>query len=68
MHDSLVAARVPPSDRARPSSAVHPLASLAGLALLSGCMTAKLDENRMLPTAIAADEGIVILEIGRAHV
>jgi hypothetical protein len=61
MHDSLVAARVPPSARARPSFAVRPLASLAGLALLSGCMTAKLDENRMLPTAIAADEGIVIL-------
>jgi hypothetical protein len=34
---------------------------LAALALLSGCMTAKLDENRIMPTAIAKDEGVVIL-------
>lgn len=68
MHDPSVAA--PDSSGAGPSSAARPryahatvrtLAPLATLALLSGCMTAKLDENRMLPTAIAADEGIVIL-------
>lgn len=28
---------------------------------LTGCMTAKLDENRLLPTAIAKGEGLVIL-------
>ncbi len=37
----------------------------AGLALLvvamPGCMTAKMDENRLLPTAIAKGEGLVIL-------
>lgn len=36
-------------------------APLAGLALLSGCMTAKLDENRFMATKIASEEGIVIL-------
>jgi hypothetical protein len=65
-----VAARATPTARARQPAARVPArlprstlaaAPLAGLALLSGCMTAKLDENRMLPTAIAADEGIVIL-------
>ena len=37
------------------------LLALAAVSLLSGCMTAKLDENRILPTAIAKDEGVVIL-------
>jgi hypothetical protein len=41
----------------RPSLAIA--LSLAGL--LAGCMTAKLDENRVLPTQIAKDEGLVIL-------
>jgi hypothetical protein len=35
--------------------------SCAVLALASGCMTAKLDENRFLPTKIAEGEGLVIL-------
>jgi hypothetical protein len=43
------------------SSLSRPLLSLAALSLLSSCMTAKLDENRMMPTAIARDEGVVIL-------
>ena len=34
---------------------------IAALALVSGCMTAKLDENRMMPTLIAKGEGVVIL-------
>ena len=37
------------------------LLCVAVLALLAGCMTAKLDESRIMPTAIAKDEGIVIL-------
>jgi hypothetical protein len=37
------------------------LASLALFALLAGCMTAKLDENRMTPMHIAKGEGVVIL-------
>ncbi|MEY4376596.1 MAG: hypothetical protein RJB26_1146 [Pseudomonadota bacterium] len=31
------------------------------VAALPGCMTAKMDENRLLPTAIAKGEGLVIL-------
>jgi hypothetical protein len=34
---------------------------LSALALVAGCMTAKLDENRMTPTTIAKGEGVVIL-------
>jgi hypothetical protein len=41
--------------------AARPAAALAVLAALAGCMTAKLDENRIMPTAIAKGEGIVIL-------
>jgi hypothetical protein len=37
------------------------LAALGSLAVLAGCMTAKLDENRMTPTHIAKGEGVVIL-------
>jgi hypothetical protein len=48
---------------------VHRIATTTGrlplalgvVALVGGCMTAKLDENRMMPTAIARDEGVVIL-------
>lgn len=36
-------------------------AALAACVLLSGCMTAKLDENRTAPTHIASGEGVVIL-------
>ncbi|MCC5604802.1 hypothetical protein [Nostoc favosum] len=61
MLETSAAAPVTPSAPARPAAVVRVLAPLAGLALLSGCMTAKLDENRMMPTAITADEGIVIL-------
>jgi hypothetical protein len=35
--------------------------ALGAAALLGGCMTARLDENRMMPMAIGRDEGIVIL-------
>ena len=35
--------------------------ALCASAALGACMTAKLDENRMFATAIAKDEGIVIL-------
>lgn len=34
---------------------------VASAGLLAGCMTAKLDENRFVPTHIASDEGLVIL-------
>jgi hypothetical protein len=40
---------------------LSPWLPIAALALVCGCMTAKLDENRMTPTAIAKGEGIVIL-------
>ena len=58
-------ARTPPasfsaSKQAR-RAAARLVAPLALAVLLSGCMTAKLDENRFLPTAITADEGVVIL-------
>jgi hypothetical protein len=46
---------------ARLAPRLLPWLALAPLALLCGCMTAKLDENRMTPTAIAKGEGIVIL-------
>jgi hypothetical protein len=42
-------------------SSFRVLLPLAGLGLLSGCMTAKLDENRFIPTQIATDEKLVIL-------
>lgn len=48
--------------RARPRAVSLPtLAALPIVALLGGCMTAKLDENRFLPTKIDKDEGLVIL-------
>ncbi len=37
------------------------LASIGSFAVLAGCMTAKLDENRMTPMHIAKGEGVVIL-------
>ncbi len=37
------------------------LSVVAVTTLLTGCMTAKLDENRMAPTHIASGEGVVIL-------
>jgi hypothetical protein len=37
------------------------LGALPFAALLGGCMTAKLDENRFVPTHITSDEGLVIL-------
>lgn len=37
------------------------LVALLPLVMLTGCMTAKLDENRMQPTHIAKGEGVVIL-------
>ena len=37
------------------------LASLGTLAVLGGCMTARLDENRLTQTHIAKGEGVVIL-------
>lgn len=38
-----------------------PMVAGALLLLLGGCMTSKLDENRLLPMAIAKGEGLVIL-------
>lgn len=49
---------------ARPAGRAHRSRRLAvalPAVLLAGCMTAKLDENRILPTQIASDEGLVIL-------
>jgi hypothetical protein len=40
---------------------------LLSLLVLTGCMTAKLDENRTMATAIGKDEGIVILAKPRAE-
>jgi hypothetical protein len=49
-------------DRARRRAVSLPLlAALPIVGLLGGCMTAKLDENRFLPTKIEKDEGLVIL-------
>jgi hypothetical protein len=39
----------------------HAGAGASALALLSGCMTAQLDENRHLSTAIASHEAVVLL-------
>lgn len=44
-----------------PVRGLRAVAAGALLLLLGGCMTAKLDENRLLPTAIAKGEGLVIL-------
>ena len=46
---------------ARPLDRLFTWLPLAALSLVSGCMTAKLDENRMTPTRIAKGEGVVIL-------
>lgn len=40
---------------------VRVVAALAPLVLLSGCMTAQLEESRSLATQIAADEAVVLL-------
>jgi len=45
----------------RRSAALLRALPLAPLLLLSGCMTARLEENRSMTTQITADEGIVIL-------
>jgi hypothetical protein len=46
---------------------MNPRLLLLPLLALSGCMTAKLDENRMLTTTIGRDEGVVILAKPRAE-
>jgi hypothetical protein len=47
-------------DQAR-RSLRHAGAGGAALALLSGCMTAQLEEDRQMTTAIASDEAVVLL-------
>jgi hypothetical protein len=42
-------------------SAVRLGGLLAGVSLLAGCMTAKIEESRTLPTAIGSGEAVVIL-------
>ena len=52
---------MPASISAAPVRASRGLVALALLSLTGGCMTAKLDENRLMSTVIAKGEGIVIL-------
>jgi hypothetical protein len=44
-----------------PDRPARMLAAIGSSVLLAACMTAKLDENRMLPMHIAKGEGVVIL-------